>query len=1410
MAGELTPNVTVVQQIGATPTVVVTPTLVPCVAGVCNQIVEALDASGGLNSEARYDVAQYNQGDVFVPQANFPNPRGNLDEINIDEGTVRAFLNFGGSLRELPRGSNGHSGEAFLVFGRRYHLRPTLLSTVADSFTFDGTVGDVLVVALDVANPTDTSKDVIITFVGTLTVAQVVTAINAAVGATVARAYVEPASNPYSGDGVSVGDQFVQIFSTRASARGSITVRPGASALPILFGAGFDSTKTYRIEGSGFRGQDDGDGDLVTPWIELHPGGYYVDGVSTAFPANALADHVWAALIDAQFPGADENKDEFTNAKVFTSMDFTDTAASSFPLKAATATTAGDQLYADGVVLSGGAEIIRVEATRFRMGVLDTARSVFDADGTPTSRVYTSVEVNLPTHPQPFTPAYVWFKARGLQFPGDGTGVAAALTGSVAAEPARPAIVQGTTEITFGGGLSLAGLSLLITVTDDGVALDQQTVLFAGGPYADMSALLAALTSALSSAGLGSLVTASATGPTGNRLVLQTSKSGADQGLSIASTGTANTSLKFSTSAATASVGVDEEIYVAPEVTGAHISLPLVGLSSADLEITVTDNYGTHIVLAEAVDLEDGITTLGDLKEIIADAFGNPTPTDGILYDGVIPVAVVTTSGDSDAHGTLTISAFDGGADVTISISAASGADGFRHLGFHDDDGDNWAELTSAALTLPMAALDTKTLALAYNPGSVALSATLGAPEAAATTAAGLAALLNAMATLTSSGGSRKVWFVGNNTTGRLLVRTIAGGTSTNIDMTITAGSAGLELGYDGVLVAGTADGSNADDTGADGLRAKSLRLSLDYNPSVYEISLPANSIPLCVDEINNVIGAASAIASMTSGRYLKITSALLGAPSAVLVVGGTAQSVLGLSGPSGAFGSGRPLPDFYLDDAGSAHIGPQILRDRLGGVPFQLVSALADIYLQYTALRQDVTAMASSPGLLSFDDTASIDAAIGPINPANPLALGLFLAKANAPAVPVSGIGIDDATAAAPDGTLDGWVRCLEYIESKEIYALAPLQGEPAITALIRAHVLALSQPEMRGERIGLCWGAEPSRTPPATVASGTGAETNGISNSITLDSNPSDELVSAGIDVGSEIPVADGVYFEAILVDGGSSRLVRYSVKNVSGVVLTFRTTFASGENTDGFYTSTTLDGLAGYVGIDWSLKIRGETLLIPGTSITDLAALARAVAGEATPYASRRLYLGYAPFVDVPIDGIAQRVPGYYLMACVAGMIAGRSPRLPLHLVPIGGVSKVYGTDDKLGKHMDTAADGGRMLFINDGASVVCRHARSTDSSAVETRELSITTQIDWIAKGFRTLNRDFLRGRVITPGLITELGIANQGFCQLVTGTVVEHCRVDSILQDEQNKDRILVNVEADPSYPANRIRVTIVV
>lgn len=1402
MASENRPGVEIAQELAQTTTVSASPTLVPVVIGVCRQIITALDDDGALNGEALYSGAQYNQADLTIPQADLPDPRGNIDELNVEEDSVYAHLYFGGTLTRLSRGSAGDDeyGQAFLKLAN-FSTQPGIISSVFNSFAFDAVTGDLLTLAFDVTNPLDTSQDVTVTLLGTLTTAEVVSAINTAVGEDVAEVYTD--SDDVFGNGASA--TYVSLKSTTWGADSSITIRAGTSALTTLFGASFDDSIEYRIEGSGWRGQDDEDGDLSTPWIEFYRGEYSEDGTDSAFPALGTSDALYAVLHD---------QDGVFAAAKSAAVTFTGSGAD-IPLKAATSSVPGDQFWADGTRVGSG-EIIRVEESRFQIGRLNTSASTFSSDGVATNRVYDTVEVNTENAGVPFAPKYSYFVADGLEF-GNITpaGVRAALTGVRAGLAERPAQVISSSDITF--PLNAASLTLIFQVTEDGIQGDEVTFTFSGGPFANIGALITAMTS-------GTEFDQLTLSAVGDKLLISTTKSGADQAISIKSTGTANAALGFSTLSATGDAGKDHEFSDRATLTSDTIALPMSDLSSLDFDLTVTDSKGTHTLSTTGVDLSSA-ANLGDVIDALAVAFGGTASSDLTIYDGGdgsgeggIAVATLTTSGDSDTHGAITITTVEGGATVTAELTAVDGNDGFRQIGFYDSTGGQWARLDSdAGTSYPIAALSGAGIEFTYDDGSAtSVTATLGAPEAAAASAEDLAELLNDNSDangITASSGTRLVhWFSDDNDV--LSLRSVEGGAT--ISLSVASGQAGFNLmGFDvsgPISDSGTDSVENSDGTGADGLKSAKLAFNLDDNPYDYSITFASNSLQDAIDDINALVDGSTDVASETSGA-LTLTSILAGAASRVHVDTGSssAASVLGFSpgANDNALGSGRPNPDFYLDGSGSLNIGPNILRNRSSGLPYSLESAFADTYIAYDAIREDVTARAEDAALLEFEDTATMEASIGPIDVRNPLALGTFFCMSNAPTNSVTAFGIDETSSASPEGTIDGWARALSFLESAEVYSLAPLTQDAYVLGLIITHVTSMSQPTERGERVALLWTENPDRAVDVTVSSGSAGETNGTDNSFTLDSNPGADLISNGIDPTDPIPYSDDLYLEIVVTTLGSSELRRYSVSAVSGVILTLRTSFTSTQNTDGFYTTETLDETLS--GVDWSLKIRGRELVVAGTSIPNTAAIANAMADQAEAIANRRVVHLACESLDATVNGVTQNLEGYYAAAAIAGMVAEQSPQQPFTELPMVGFTRVYGTDDTFSEsQMDTIADGGRWVLVNRGNRVAARHQRTTSNTSIEEREFSITKAIDWLAKGLRQTNRVFIGRSVITTGFLDQLTMSNEGFLDFAEQVgAVRSAALKRLLQDTESADTVLIEVEVQPAYPCNKIKITIV-
>lgn len=1439
MASETRPGVIVVQELSETPAAVSAPTLVPVVVGPCYQIVEALDSDGSLNADAKYADEQYNQASMAIPQADLPDPRDNIDEVNVDEEQVGARLYFGGLLTSLARGSNNSTGSAFLK-GVNLCAKPAFfldeLSTSSDTYDFTGAgdAGALITLAFDLPNSSVTSSDVTVTLTGTMTASEVAAEINSTVGADVAEVIGD-------GDyGISLtGPNYVSVLvsSVGFGAASSITIRANGSALGTIL-SNLTSTLDHRIEGAGFRGQDDEDGDLVTPWIEWHRGAFKFGSAGSALTDNASANNAFNSTGD--FVGLIDLEGNYSGSKA-TDVTFTGSAPV-VPLSAATATEDGDEFWADGTQVAGGVVTV-VEARRFKIGTLNTSLSTFDSEGNPTSAVYTTVEVNAPVHTgSPFAPKYAYFVANNLVF-GEvtPTGVAATVTGSETGLPAQGAMVYTATVdsnwITAWGAaqdVSLGGATLTTQLTEDGVQADEAVFNFSeGATYAGSYGNLGEIATDLTSGIDGVTVTAidSDGDAIDDTLVFITTKQGADQKISIKTTGTNTVASSLGVTATLTGTGKDVEFADRALVTGDYISLPLPKDQAAELTITIVDSFGTH-----EFDLPAVAATSHTTLDALAQAITGDTAHDSGVYSinlfgeagGPELANLYFIDEDDDiiadptaaSSGRIVIRTVQGGGSVDVSLdynsSGGSDADlillGFTETGYS-------ADVYTTAITDSTTILG-PTDELSFNDGTTPFTFTSAGTYSDAAT---LVAALNDGTNAEWGGDAATV-------VTKIQYYLVPGATTVQIGARITDGASSLILG--GSITAGqdfaTAGVTSADvsaatntDTGADRLSGTRLGFTLDENPYVYEIDFVSNSLQDAIDLINETVGGATDIASESSSA-LTLTSSFAGAASQVAFddaviaeltndLSESSGTVLGLSSSDDADGSGRPNPDFYQDGDGTVYIGANILRNRSSGVPYSLSSAIADVYFDYVGLRLDVTAAAAEASLLNFSDVSTMDAAIGPISTDNPLALACFLQLSNAPSQSVSALGISEVSAAAEMGTVTAYAEALDFLESKEVYAIAPLTDDAFVQQLFATHVESMSQPEERGERIVFIWQGQPSRAADTSVQSGTDAETNNTDNSVTLGVNPTSAIVGAGATDPTNITVEDGIYMELVIVELGSTSVRNYSISSQNGVLSFFRTSFAAGENDDGFYATTTLEGDADLTGMTYAIRKRGDELLVTGTDIPDYPAIAEAAAAAGESYANRRVFHVYCNSADTSIGGVVTNVPGYYVCAGITGMVCEQAPQQPFTRLSMTGFSQVYGTDDTFSENqLDTIADGGRYIMINQGGRIASRHQRSTATTSIEARELSITKAIDFLAKGLRATNRVYIGRFVINPGFIDQLVMSNEGFlARTVQSGVVNAASLTSVLQDESAPDTVLIEVEVAPAYPCNKIRITIV-
>ena len=627
-------------------------------------------------------------------------------------------------------------------------------------------------------------------------------------------------------------------------------------------------------------------------------------------------------------------------------------------------------------------------------------------------------------------------------------------------------------------------------------------------------------------------------------------------------------------------------------------------------------------------------------------------------------------------------------------------------------------------------------------------------------------------------------------------------GTGATIDVTATDTQV--------TLTVATISGTDVD------LNTTNFQWSVDGNPKVYDIVFVADeddggtALQTVLDQINaetpNIATASSALPP-----FLELTSQKMGEASKLLIGSGTGTTLLGFTAAQVDVGNGRPEPDLGIDINGSAVLQSQVLRSPLTGVPFN--PGFAPVLVTYKGLRLDLSPAANDPQLLIIDDITTLTDAASPISADNPGSLMTFLSLLNAPAVSVAAIGVDEISDDAPLGTPAGYARSAEFLESEEVYALATASQISTVHQTFQTHVNVMSEPEQKGERIYFFNPVIPTRDNPDLIGSGTDLNTTATANEATLDVNIAPALVAAGLDPESPLNPSSGVILNEVYLDiAGDDNL--YLVEEVdNGTILTLRTAFVAGDgNDDSFFSTEAFPTTV--ISDDWSVFIRGASLLVPGTARPDRQAQAETVQAAAAAIGFRRSFYVFPDQVGINITGLEQLVEGFYATAAIVGMVGQQPPQQGFTNFPITGLTRVVGSNDKFtNSQLNIIAAGGVYTLIQpvQGAPVSSRHQLSTDTTAIETRELSITKVVDFTAKFMRGGLRNFIGRSNVTQGFLDNLSTIIQGQLNFLTeGGVLIGADINNIIQDADNPDTILVDITLDVPFPANYIRLTLVV
>lgn len=499
-----------------------------------------------------------------------------------------------------------------------------------------------------------------------------------------------------------------------------------------------------------------------------------------------------------------------------------------------------------------------------------------------------------------------------------------------------------------------------------------------------------------------------------------------------------------------------------------------------------------------------------------------------------------------------------------------------------------------------------------------------------------------------------------------------------------------------------------------------------------------------------------------------------------------------------------RPSTDLYIDEnTGTLRVKHELFRDS-AGVP--TLAGPLNTYLAYTALRKDVTPSVDDFNLLRIGSVTDLETQLSPVDTQNPLALGMYFAILNAPSLEVTGCGVDETSDTEPDGTLDGYTRSLEFLESKDIYAIAPLTHSNDVGAVAQVHVDAMSEPANGLERIVLLNPTRPTRKSDTLIASGALGNVTGAGDDLTTGiANLQALLAAAGYPgpYNTTTAITSPVYVEF------EDDTNKYPVESVSGGVVTINDGNFTAGNDDDFY----FDAAGGNV-FSGAIVDRPFTVKVRGGVLANRTEEATAYADIARGYADRRVIATAPDHAKATIDGLETLIDGYYLAAGLAGRISAKLPQQPLTEASITGFTGVVGSQDRYSEaQLQILSGGGLFVFYQSapGQPVRVRHQLTTDMSTVQKRELSITTALDFASKMIRASLRNFIGQFNITTTVQDAITSAMEGIRSfLLRLGVFDSFEVNAIRQSAEDPTRLELDVTVGVFYPLNYIQVTLVI
>lgn len=413
---------------------------------------------------------------------------------------------------------------------------------------------------------------------------------------------------------------------------------------------------------------------------------------------------------------------------------------------------------------------------------------------------------------------------------------------------------------------------------------------------------------------------------------------------------------------------------------------------------------------------------------------------------------------------------------------------------------------------------------------------------------------------------------------------------------------------------------------------------------------------------------------------------------------------------------------------------------------------------------------------------------ALGVVDPANPLAYGVYKALSNTD----NGSVMYIQTAG---DSLEDYLAALEVLSQRnDVYYLAPMTFDREIQDACAAHVNNMSAPETgRWRRTLVC---RP-----------------GVQEFPLVDEHTQSGVVLATI---TDDPAESGTQYTRVTITSEDVNLMEIGVRPRDLVRIQFVP--------DGFggtaYTEFSIDAV-----------ISPTEFLITGGVSTPITLpskmeiwrrrtkdeLAQQVGSEAASFGSRRVSSVWPDYPEVA----GKPVPGYYLAAALAGLGSSVLPHQSLTRVAVSGFDSMTRTTQLFSAaQLNTMAEAGVLIVTQaPTGQIYVRHDLTTDTSDINTAEQMRTTNLDSISYVLLSRLAGTRGGRNITPQLADLIRISVlEAISALQTATYSETIGPQVLgvvgnvtcVQHPLFKDRFLITVRPELPYPCNNEELHIVV